>query len=43
LNSVQQLFKHIDEPLTTIDMTDSGLSEGVNEIIQKATAKNPKQ
>jgi serine/threonine protein kinase len=42
LNSIQQLYKHIDEPLPRIDLLDPGVSEGVNEVIQKATAKNPK-
>jgi WD40 repeat protein/serine/threonine protein kinase len=42
LNSVQQLFKHIDEPLPRIDTLDPGVSESINEVIQKATAKNPK-
>ena len=42
VNSVQQLYKHIDEPLPEIELLDPGISEGVNEIIQKATNKNPK-
>ncbi|MEE9512596.1 MAG: protein kinase, partial [Anaerolineales bacterium] len=40
-NSVQQLFKHIDEPLPAIDSLDSAVSSEVNAVIQKATAKNP--
>ena len=42
LNSVQQLYKHIDELLPRIETVDPGALEGVNEVIQKATAKNPK-
>ena len=42
LNSVQQLYKHIDEPLPRIYLPDPGVSDRVNEVIQKATAKNPK-
>jgi WD40 repeat protein/serine/threonine protein kinase len=43
LNSVQQLYKHIDEPLPRIEILDPSVAEAVNEVIQKATAKNPKQ
>lgn len=43
LNSVQQLYKHIDEPLPMIETLDPEVSQSVNEVIQKATAKNPKQ
>jgi WD40 repeat protein/serine/threonine protein kinase len=42
LNSVEQLHRLIDEPLPKIDILDPEVSEGVNEVIQKATAKNPK-
>ena len=41
--SVQQLFQHIDEPLPLIETLDQDVLEGVNQVIQKATAKNPKQ
>ena len=43
LNSVQQIFKHFEEPLPRIESLDPAASNGVNEIIQKATAKNPQQ
>lgn len=42
LTSVQQLFKHIDEPLPAIDTLEPEVSEAVNKVIQIATAKNPK-
>jgi WD40 repeat protein/serine/threonine protein kinase len=43
LNSVQQLYKQINEPLPVIESLDNEVIEGVNQVIQKATAKNPKQ
>ena len=43
LNSVQQLFKHIDEPLPSIDSVDSAIAAEVNAVIQVATAKNPEK
>ena len=42
-HTVQQLFKHIDEPLPLIETLDRDVREDVNQVIQKATAKNPKQ
>ncbi|MCK4898188.1 MAG: protein kinase, partial [Anaerolineales bacterium] len=42
-NSVQQLYKQIDEPLPVIDTLDQEVLEDVNQVIQKATAKNPQQ
>jgi eukaryotic-like serine/threonine-protein kinase len=35
---IEQLFKHINDPLTTIQ---SAVAAQVNRVIQKATAKNP--
>ena len=43
LNSVEQLYKHIDEPLPTIETLDPEVSEAVNKVIQRATTKNPKR
>jgi DNA-binding CsgD family transcriptional regulator/energy-coupling factor transporter ATP-binding protein EcfA2 len=43
MNSVQQLFKHIDEPLPAIDSLDPAVSSQVNAVIQIATAKNPQK
>lgn len=40
--SVQRLYKIINEPLPRIEFLDSSVSDGVNKVIQKATAKNPK-
>ena len=42
-NSVQQLFKHIDEVLPAIESIDRNVLTEVNHVIQKATAKNPKR
>ncbi len=42
-NSIEQLFKHVDEPLPTIESLDQEVLAEVNRVIQKATAKNPKQ
>ncbi len=42
-NSVQQLFKQIDEPLPAIETLNPEVLEDINQVIQKATAKNPKQ
>jgi WD40 repeat protein/DNA-binding CsgD family transcriptional regulator len=42
-HSVQQLFKHMEEPLPVIESLDHDIQEDVNQVIQKATAKNPKQ
>lgn len=42
-HTVQQLFKHIDEPLPLIKTLDQEVLEEVNTVIQNATAKNPKQ
>lgn len=41
LSSVERLYKHIDEPLPPIETLDPTISEGINKVIQKATAKDP--
>jgi len=41
LSSVERLYKHIDEPLPPIESLDPEITEGINEVIQKATAKDP--
>jgi serine/threonine protein kinase len=43
LTSVQHLFMHINEPLPRIELSDASAAEGINEVLQKATAKNPKR
>ncbi len=39
ISSVERLYKHLNEPLPVI--TDPTLPSGINEVIQKATAKDP--
>ncbi len=42
ISPVERLFKHINDPLPRIESLDPGVSSAVNDVIQKATAKNPK-
>ncbi|MBL8134447.1 MAG: protein kinase [Anaerolineae bacterium] len=39
VTSVERLYKHLNEPLPLID--DPDLPAGINDVIQKATAKDP--
>lgn len=39
ISSVERLYKHLNEPLPMID--DPDIPAGINEVIQKATAKDP--
>ncbi len=41
ISSVEQLYKHINDPLPDITTLDATLTAPVNRVIQKATAKNP--
>lgn len=41
-STVERLYKHINEPLPTIENLDSEVADSVNAVILKATAKNPK-
>ncbi|MGD2049071.1 MAG: LuxR C-terminal-related transcriptional regulator, partial [Chloroflexota bacterium] len=43
LSSVERLYKHIEEPLPPIETLDPTISEGINKVIQKATAKDPRK
>ena len=43
VTSVERMYKHLNEPLPLIESLPEDVSEGVNAIIQKATAKNPAQ
>ena len=43
VNTVEKLFKHINEPIPMITSLDIDISRDVNEVIQKATAKNPQK
>ena len=38
---VDRLFKHLNEPLPDISTLDDGIRDAINDVIQKATAKNP--
>lgn len=42
-STVERLYKHLNEPLPAILTLDVSLSDAVNGVIQKATAKNPKE
>ena len=41
MGSVERLFKHLNEPLPLIEDLDPDIQEAVNDVIQKATQKNP--
>ncbi len=41
LSSVERMYKHINEPLPAIETHDPAASEAINQVIQKATAKDP--
>lgn len=42
-NSVEKLYKQIDEPLPEIENLAQEVRVDINQVIQKATAKNPEQ
>jgi WD40 repeat protein/DNA-binding CsgD family transcriptional regulator len=41
-STIERLYKHINDPLPEIDNLPDNLLDPINEIIQKATEKNPK-
>ncbi len=41
LNSVERLYKHLNEPIPLISNLPEDIRSAVNDVIQKATAKNP--
>jgi WD40 repeat protein/serine/threonine protein kinase len=43
VSAPERLFKQINDPLPFIDTLDSQVKDEVNQVIQRATAKNPKQ
>ncbi|MFQ5923594.1 MAG: protein kinase, partial [Anaerolineales bacterium] len=43
LSAVERLFKHLNEPVPEIDTLDPNVSAAINEVIQRATAKDPEQ
>jgi serine/threonine protein kinase len=42
LTGVERIFKHLNDPLPQIESLDPLVAESVNEVIQRATMKNPK-
>jgi WD40 repeat protein/DNA-binding CsgD family transcriptional regulator len=42
LNAIEHLFKHINDPIPSIETPDPHVQDEINEVIQRATAKNPK-
>ncbi|MEW6581126.1 MAG: protein kinase [Chloroflexota bacterium] len=43
LSSVERMYKHLNEPLPPIESLSIEIADGMNAIIQRATAKNPAQ
>jgi serine/threonine protein kinase/energy-coupling factor transporter ATP-binding protein EcfA2 len=41
MTPIERLFKHINDPLPHVQTIDASLQARVNDVIQKATAKNP--
>ncbi len=41
LNSVEKIYKSLNDPVPLITTLDAQIQDGINEIIQKATAKDP--
>lgn len=41
MTSVERLYKHINDPLPLITTLDDSIQDSINEVIRKATAKNP--
>jgi serine/threonine protein kinase len=39
---VQRLYKHLNDPLPRVEGLMDNIKEGINQVIQKATSKNPK-
>jgi WD40 repeat protein/serine/threonine protein kinase len=42
LNAIERLFKHINDSIPLIETLDPHVQDEINEVIQRATAKNPK-
>jgi WD40 repeat protein/serine/threonine protein kinase len=38
---VERMFKHLDEPVPRIASLDKNIADAINDVVQKATAKNP--
>lgn len=41
VNAIERLFKHLNEPLPYIEKLPEEQRDGINEVIRKATAKDP--
>ena len=41
VTTIERLYKHINDPVPQINTLSNGRQEAVNEVIQKATAKDP--
>lgn len=41
LTPVERMFKHLDEPVPEVTSLDQNISAAINDVVQKATAKNP--
>ncbi len=41
LSSVERLYKHLNDPLPLVTTLDQAVSDDINAVIQKATAKDP--
>ncbi len=42
LNAIERLYKHIDDPIPLIETLDPHVRDGINDVLQHATANNPK-
>ena len=42
ISPMERLFKHINDPIPRIETLDKRVRDEINEVIQRATAKNPK-
>jgi len=43
LTTVQHLYKQINDPLPKLNLADKNLADQVNQVLQKATAKDPRR
>ncbi len=41
VNRIEQIYKHLNDPLPLLTGLENGVQDGINDVIQKATAKNP--
>lgn len=43
LTAIERLYKHLNEPLPDLNALEKSISTDINDVIQKATAKDPQQ